>query len=91
MTPAAVELRAPLKALLLGGPSVLTGESLQIAASYLNRKKQTAAPPCPTRLFCPEATDKRVNGLWCMHDKFVIESDLMLLEHQEIQEKTVKV
>lgn len=33
---AAVDLRASLKAALLGGPSVLTGESSLIAASCLN-------------------------------------------------------
>lgn len=41
---AAVDLRGSLKAALLGGPSVLTGESSLIAASCLNGgKKATAA------------------------------------------------
>jgi len=45
VTPAAVELRGPLKAALHGGPSVLTGESLQIAASYLNGKSNCSSQP----------------------------------------------
>lgn len=45
---AAVDLRASLKAALLGGPSVLTGESSLIAASCLNGGGgATAAPGAP--------------------------------------------
>lgn len=72
VTLAAAELRAPLKAVLLGGPSVLAGESLHIVASWLNGKKKKKVPTAPfffSTDSLPTGQEIRVNTVWYMSTK----------------------